>query len=71
MIYDGHLSHTGLETIKYAREFNVTDLMQPLNVAMFFSLKSCWGNILFKRLQSVRSKLAKKEFSELLSSDDV
>ena len=80
MIYDGHLSHTGLETIRYAREFNViiiklaphtTDLVQPLDVAVFFSLKSCWGNILFKKLQSVRSKLSKKEFSELLSSDDI
>ena len=80
MIYDGHLSHTGLETIRYAREFKVTiiklpphttDLMQPLDVAVFYPLKNSWGKILLKRLQSVRSNLSKKEFAELLASDEV
>ena len=45
--------------------------MQPLDVAVFYPLKNSWGKILFERLQSVRSKLSKKEFSELLASDEV
>ena len=80
MIYDGHLSHMGLDTLRYAREYNVTimklpphtsDLLQPLDVAVFCSLKSHWGKILFKRLRSIRTKLTKAEFATLLSSDEV
>ena len=77
MIYDGHLSHVGLDTLRYARNFNITivklpphtaDLLQPLDVAVFSSLKIHWGKIMFQRLKSVHSKLSKSEFAKLLSS---
>ena len=80
MLYDGHLSHVGIDTIRHAREFKVsilklpphtTDLLQPLDVAVFSALKSHWGAVLFKRLQQVRSRLSKAEFATLLSSDAV
>ena len=66
MIYDGHLSHVNYATIKLARETrvtilklppNTTDLLQPLDVAVFKSLKQKWGGVLFKRLRKTRSAL--------------
>ena len=80
MIYDGHLSHVGYGTIIHARNHNVTilklpphttDLLQPLDVSVFGSLKVKWGAALFKRLRKSRSALSKSEFSTLLVSDDV
>ena len=80
MIYDGHLSHVDYMTLLYARNHNVTilklpphttDLLQPLDVSVFKSLKVKWGDVLFKRLRKTRSRLSKTEFATILSSDDV
>ena len=59
MLNDGHLSHVNYITIKLARETRVTilklpphttDLLQPLDVAVFKSLKQKWGAVLLKWL---------------------
>ena len=80
MIYDGHLSHVDYLTISLARNSKVTilklpphttDLLQPLDVSVFKSLKEKWGDILFKRLRKTRCRLSKAEFATILSSDDV
>ena len=80
MIYDGHLSHLNYDTIKHVRINNVTilkllplttDLLQPLDVSVFKSLKDKWGDVLFKRLKNKRTTLTKAKFSTLLSNDDV
>ena len=71
LIYDGHLSHIWYGTLELARMQNVTiiklpphttDLLQPLDVSVFRSLKGYWGDILFKRLRATRSRLTKAEF---------
>lgn len=68
MIYDGHLSHVSYETISFARENKVTvlklpphttDLLQPLDVSVFKSLKEKWGRVLHQRLRKTRSTLTK------------
>ena len=80
MIYNGHLSHLNYDTIKHVRINNVTilkllplttDLLQPLDVSVFKSLKDKWGDVLFKRLKNKRTTLTKAKFSTLLSNDDV
>ena len=80
MIYDGHLSHMDYATIKHAKENNViilklpphtTDLLQPLDVSVFKSLKEKWGKVLFQRLCKTRSTLSRSEFSNTLSTDEV
>ena len=52
MIYDGHPSHLNYDTIKHAWINNVTtlklpphttDLLQPVDVSVFKSLKDKWG----------------------------
>ena len=57
LIYDGHLSHVWYGTLELARQQKVTiiklpphttDLLQPLDVAVFKSLKDHWGDILFQ-----------------------
>ena len=50
---------------------HTTDLLQPLHVSVFKSLKDTWGTTLFKRLHLTRSRLSKAEFASLLVSDDV
>ena len=50
---------------------HTTELLQPLDVAVFKSLKDTWGAFLFKRLKQARSRLTKSEFSTLLSSPEV
>ena len=79
-MFDGHLSHVWYGHIKLARDNNVTilkllphttDLSQPLDVAVFKSLKDTWGRELFKRLRLTRSKLTKSEFSALIASPGV
>ena len=80
LIYDGHLSHIWYGTLEMARAQKVTiiklpahttDLLQPLDVSVFKSLKNHWGDILFKRLRISRSRLTKSEFSTLLSDPEV
>ena len=80
LIYDGHLSRMYYPTLDLARKQNVTiinmpahttDVLQPLDVSVFKSLKSHWGKALFGRLKLSRSKLSKAEFSKLLVSSDV
>ena len=80
MLFDGHLSHLWYDTIKLAQEKNVTiiklpayttDLLQPLNVYCFKSLKDYWGKMLFERYNSSRSRLTKAEFLTIISSEEV
>ena len=35
MIYNGHLSHMGLDTLRYAREYNVTIMKLPPHTTDF------------------------------------
>ena len=77
LLFDGHLSHLLYGTIQHAKEkcvtiiklpAHTTDLLQPLNVSAFKSLKDNWGSILFNRLMRMKiSRLSKSEFSTLLS----
>ena len=55
LIFDGHLTHFSIDVIKMAIETNiilmklpphVTDIMQPLDVAMFGPLKRKWNKVL-------------------------
>ena len=80
LIFDGHLSHLWYYTIKLAQEKNVTiiklpayttDVLQPLDVLCFKSLKVYWGKTLFHRVKLRRSKLSKSEFLTIISSKDV
>ena len=78
MIYDGHLSHIGFQTLQCTREWKVTilklpphttDLLQPID--FFKTLKQKWGQLLHARLRKTRSALTKLEFATAISSDDV
>ena len=80
MICDGHLSHVSYATICYARKNIVTvlklpphtsDVLLPLDVSVFKSLKEKWGNCLHKRLIKTRTPPSKLEFSTVFSSDEV
>ena len=80
MIYGGHLSHVSYATIKLARKTrvtilklkpNTTDLLQPLHVAVFKSLKQNLGALLLMRLRKTRSALSKSKFAKIISSEEV
>ena len=80
LIYDGHLSHIWYGTLEYARAQGVTiiklpphttDVLQPLDVSVFRSLKGHWGDILFDRLRTTRTRIPKTEFAALLSDQKV
>ena len=80
MLFDGHLSHLWYDAIKLSQEKNVTiiklpahttDLLQPLDVSCFKSLKDYWGKMLFERYNSSRSRLTKSEFLTIISSEEV
>ena len=80
LLFDGHLFHLWYSSIQHANEKNVTiitlpahatDLLQPLNVSVFKSLKDNLGSILFNRLMKMKISLPKSEFSTLLSSEEV
>ena len=68
-------------TVKPARDCNViiikfpphtTDLLQPLDVAVFKSLKDHWGKVLFRRMNLLtRSKLSKAEFLKIICREEV
>ena len=46
---------------------HTTDVLQPLDVSVFKSLKDDWGSILFKRLKIKRKRLSKSEFLTVLA----
>ena len=48
-----------------------TDVLQPLDVSVFKSLKDHWGSILLKRAKISRKRLSKSEFLTVLASEDV
>ena len=50
---------------------HTTELLQPLDVTVFKSLKDIWGSALFQRLKLKRTKLSKAEFAELISMKEV
>ena len=50
---------------------HTTDLLQPLDVVVFKSLKDHSGDALFQRNNTSRLKLSKAEFGTILSSEDV
>lgn len=70
----------GFPTLKEARENKVVilklvphtmDLLQPLEVSVFKTLKEKRGQILHGRLKKTRKTLTKSEFSTILSSNEV
>lgn len=76
LIFDGHTSHLGLETIKLARDNNIsliklpshtTDLLQPLDVSCFRSLKLIWDKELtsFQRSNNCNA-ISKSQFVDIL-----
>ena len=80
LICEVHLSHVWFKTLKYAQDKNVvllklpphtTELFQPLDVAIFKSLKDIWGSALFQRLKLKRKKLSKAKFAEPISMKEV
>ena len=81
LIYDGHLSHIWYGTLELARAQKVTiiklpphttDLLQPLDLSGFKSLKDYWGDILFRRLKTKRTtRLSKAEFATHLCDPEV
>ena len=50
---------------------HTTDLLQPLDVAVFKSLKDHSDDVLFQHNNTSRLKLSKAEFGTILSSEDV
>ena len=77
---DDHLFHLWYGTIQLAKGKHITviklpahttDLLQPLDVAVFKSLKYQCGNVLFKRLKLQRTSLTKSGFLTILASEDV
>ena len=60
LLLDEHLFHLWYGTIQLAKGRHITviklpahttDLLEPLDVAVYKSLKYQWGNVLFKRLK--------------------
>jgi hypothetical protein len=78
VLCDGHVSHTTLQVINVARVNNVTvlklpshttQLLQPLDVSVFKSLKSAWNKVLVKHQRATRfSPVSKSDSVNLLSS---
>ena len=50
---------------------HTTDLLQPLDVAVFKSLKDHWGDISIQPFRMFRNKLTDSEFGAVLSGEDV
>ena len=80
IIYDDHLSHVGFPNLKHVHENKVIilklplhtmDLLLPLNIFVFKTLKEKWGQILHWRMRKSRTALRKSKFSTILSSDEV
>lgn len=77
LLYDGHLSHTSLQTIELAVNEGIsilklpahcTDVLQPLDVACFSPLKSYYEKQLTERVfvTGAREPLRKGEFCNVL-----
>lgn len=76
LIYDGHLSHIGIDIIEEAMKNNVTILklpphtshiLQPLDVTVFRGVKSRWDSSLEEWTRHNQGKcLSKAEFSNML-----
>ena len=49
---------------------HTTDVLQPLDVSVFKSLKDHWGSILLKRIKIKRKRLSKPEFLTVIASED-
>lgn len=76
LIYDGHSTHVNVKLIELARENQITilklpphssHLLQPLDLAVFKSLKNNWDKelVVWQR-KNVGVKIPKKKFSELI-----
>ena len=50
---------------------HTTDLLQPLDLAVFRFVKDHWSDVLFQRNNASQLKLSKAEFGTILSSEDV
>ena len=79
LLFDGHMTHTSIETIELARKENVfiiklpahcTDLLQPLDVSCFVSLKYFYEKTLFEHIQKTggREPLKKAQVLNMLCS---
>nr|CAI5847916.1 unnamed protein product [Callosobruchus analis] len=75
LIFDGHLSHLDVGTIKKAKAENITiiklpahttDLLQPLDTCCFRPLKNLWDKELVSWQRENQRKLSKSEFVDLL-----
>ena len=78
MIFDGHLSHLMIDIVLLAKKENIsflklpahcTDLLQPLDVAVFSSLKSHYEQELTNHVHSTlgTQPLSKALFTNFLS----
>lgn len=78
LLFDGHLTHTSLQTIELAERENIsllklpahtTDILQPLDVACFAPLKSYYEKELTARVHATgaREPLRKADFVNLLA----
>ncbi|KAF2897762.1 hypothetical protein ILUMI_08425 [Ignelater luminosus] len=78
LLFDGHGSHVSLQLIERAVENNIILLkllphtihvLQPLNVAVFKSMKTVWDRNLIKwKRQNPRKKIFKNDFISLLTT---
>jgi hypothetical protein len=77
LIYDGHSTHVNVKLIELARENQITilklpphssrHLLQPLDLAVFKSLKNNWDKeLVVWQWKNVGVKIPKKKFSELI-----
>ena len=81
LIYVGYLSHIWYGTLELARAQKVTiiklplhttDLLQPLDLSVFKSLKDYWIDILFRTLKTkCTTRLSKAEFVTCLCDPEV
>lgn len=78
LIYDGHSTHVNVKLVELARDNNIkilklpphtSHLLQPLDLAVFKSLKDTWDKelVVWQR-RNMGHKIPKKKFSELLGS---
>lgn len=75
LLFDGHLSHLDIKTIEEARSNNITilkfpphttDLLQPLDRAVFGPLKTAWDKEIHVYQREHQQKLSKADFVNVL-----